>query len=381
MEPPVLVIDTTLRDGEQAPGVSFTPAEKVEIAGLLAGAGVREIEVGTPAMGSDEVEAIRLVVALGLPATLTCWARAIESDIEAAAACGTPYVHVSFPVSQRQLELAGKDERWLLAQVERLVERSLAYFDGVSVGALDATRANPDTLIAFLHAVAASSARRLRIADTVGTAGPSSVQALFSRLYSVAPDLVLEFHGHDDLGLATANTLAAVEGGARAVSVTVTGLGERAGNAPLEEVVVALQHLHGIETGVELSELVALSRRVAECSGRPIPGAKPIVGADIFTHESGIHVAALLRDPYAFQALLPSCLGAPEPTFVAGKHTGSAAVRHILRERGIEIGERAARELIPHVRRAAEMEKRSLTLDELERLYVRMCAPDFAPSP
>jgi homocitrate synthase NifV len=222
---------------------------------------VRELEVGTPAMGEEEIEAIRAVAALELPTTLTCWARANESDIEAAARCATPGVHISFPVSRIQLDAMRKDVTWPLGRLERLLAKARESFDLVSIGGLDATRADPRLLLDLARAASGLGVRRMRIADTVGIGDPFSTRRLFARLTRAVPAMDFEFHGHDDLGMATANALAAVDGGARSLSVTVNGLGERAGNSALEEVVVALRISRGAETGIDSTKLPASARR------------------------------------------------------------------------------------------------------------------------
>jgi homocitrate synthase NifV len=277
-------------------------------------------------------------------------------------------------VSAIQLETTSRHAVQLISDAEVLVTKARRLFDGVSVGCLDATRAEPGLLLGFAQAMSSLGARRVRIADTVGVGDPFSVHRLFAQLTGAVPSLDFEFHGHNDLGMATANALAAVEGGARSVSVTVNGLGERAGNAPLEEVVAALMFARGVDTGVDLGRLTAICHRVAELSGRPVPVAKPIVGERVYVHESGIHVAGLIKDPRSFQPFLPEEVGAVGPTFVAGKHSGSKALRHLLSERGIVVQNGVVDELLPLVRRAAEQRKRELLIEELEELHRRVLA-------
>ncbi|MGD9007937.1 MAG: hypothetical protein PVG41_08455, partial [Desulfobacteraceae bacterium] len=224
------IIDTTLRDGEQAPGVCFSRESKLAIAENLDQAGIDELEVGVPAMGTLVQKDIRRIAALNLRCRLSVWCRAHPDDLAAALNCNVGGIHISLPVSPLQLSAVGKDTRWVLVQLENLVPQARLYFDHVSVGALDATRADRPFLKQFAEAAFSCGAERLRLADTVGIGTPGAIAELVSALVGGVPDMAFEFHGHNDLGLATANALAALENGAEAVSVTVNGLGERAGN-------------------------------------------------------------------------------------------------------------------------------------------------------
>jgi homocitrate synthase NifV len=362
------IIDTTLRDGEQAPGVVFSSAEKTEIALLLADTGVNELEVGYPAISEDERNNIRHIVAHKLPLRLTSWARAKWQDIEAACISGTEAVHISFPVSALYLQLMDKDYSWVQRQLQELVPRAKKYFSYVSVGAQDATRAELEMLKRFVLDAEECGADRVRIADTVGIATPTSVMSLISRLKSVSP-AVLEFHAHNDLGMATANAFTALEAGCNAVSVSVMGLGERAGNAALEELAIALKLSGKYTTRIDTRKLSSLCRVVSKASGRVIQDQKPVVGKSAFEHESGIHCAALLKHPLSYQPFLPDQVGRDRHELVIGKHSGSASLQHYYSDRGIELTRGEANELLAIVRTTATEKKRALQPDELERIY------------
>jgi homocitrate synthase NifV len=366
----IFINDTTLRDGEQAPGVAFTGAEKLAIARALAAAGVDEIEAGTPAMGTEEIEAIGRIVAEGLPCRVSAWCRANKSDVDAALQAGASHVNISTPMSRLQIGVKlNSDVDGAARRAREVVAYATSRGLTVALGGEDSSRADPRDIGKILRAAAQEGASRLRFADTLGLLDPFSTYEAIRNVREET-DLPIEFHGHDDVGLATANTLAAIRAGAIHASVTVLGLGERAGNAALEEVAVALGHVVRGETKTDLKRLQGLARLVAAAARRKIGRAKAVVGADIFTHESGIHVAALLKDARTYQGIDPATLGRRNKILIA-KHSGLAAIASKCAEFGVVVDTAVAARLLDQVKRRARSKKPPLSRTEFGQLLER----------
>ncbi|TET50010.1 MAG: homocitrate synthase [Anaerolineales bacterium] len=371
VEGPVYLDDTTLRDGEQTAGVVFANEEKVNIARMLAKIGVHQIEAGVPAMGGDEKAAIKEIVDLGLDASILGWNRAVVSDIKHSLECGVDAVALSISSSDIHIKhKLQKDRQWVLDSVSRATEFAKSNDLYVSVNAEDSSRSDPDFLIEFAQVAKETGADRLRYCDTVGILDPFETYKRVKALRDEV-DIPIEMHTHNDFGMATANAIAGLKAGATYVNTTVNGLGERAGNASMEELVMALCYSEDVNLGIRTSLFRQLSEYVALASGRPLPAWKTVVGSGLFVYESEDRASAAVRDPATCEVFLPGEVGLMR-RFNVGKYSGPSVIRQKLREYGHHPSEEEVSKLTPVLRTRSIALKRSLFDNEVVEEYTAL---------
>ena len=349
----ILIYDSTLRDGEQMPGLHFTPEQKIAIARKLDEVGVHQIEAGYPAVSDLEKKSVKAIAELGLNADILCLARTVQADIDAAADCDVDMVLLFIATSDLHMRYKLKTSS---EDVIRRAVSSLEYAHARGVKASfsteDSTRSNLDFLKEIYRESEKAGAIRLGITDTLGCAGPEAISYLVRRIKDETR-VPLSVHLHNDFGLAVVNSIAALNSGAEAIATTVGGIGERAGNVSLEQFVMALKHLYKRDIGIHTEGFTELTKLVFESANLPLPANQPWVGSNAFTHESGIHVAAVLNCPMTYECLDPEQVG-NRRRLVLGKHSGTALVRSRLEERKILADQEQICDMVRAIKRAGE---------------------------
>lgn len=375
-EPRIIIFDTTLRDGEQSPGMSMTREEKLLVAELLDGMGVDVIEAGFAMASDGDFESVHAIAQMAKHATICSLARAKEADIrraaEAVKPAKRPRIHTFMSTSDIHLTHQFKmSQDQALEVIRGAVTLARNFTDDVEWSAMDATRTELDFLIRAVEVAIAAGATTINLPDTVGYGTPSTISHMFSNVRQAAKGadkVIFSFHGQNDLGLATANSLAAVRAGARQIECTINGIGERAGNTALEEVVMALKvrrDIFRVRCDVKSEHLMRASRLVTQVTGQAVQVNKAIVGANAFAHESGIHQDGMLKNRDTYEIMTPESVGVTKTNLVMGKHSGRAAFKDKLAELGISLGDNALEDAFVRFKTLADKKKEMFDEDIL----------------
>ncbi|ABP51609.1 homocitrate synthase family protein [Pyrobaculum arsenaticum] len=357
----IRIFDTTLRDGEQMPGVALSPSEKLQIALALDEAGVDMIEAGFAAVSKDEQMAIRQISKEVATAKVVSLARMAKSDVDAALDADVDMIHLFIATSDIHLKYKlGITREEAIRRIEEVVSYAKSHGVDILFSAEDATRSDLDFLVEAYKTAISAGADEINVPDTVGVMTPSRMVYLIGYLKQRLPPVPMHVHCHDDFGMAVANTVTAIENGADVAQVVVNNFGERAGNAALEEVVAAVHYLLGYKTNIKLEKLYELSQLVSKLFGIPVPPNKAVVGENAFSHEAGIHVHGVLNNPFTYEPMRPEDVG-NRRRIVLGKHSGRHAVVWALKNIGVEPTD----DLVDYVLNAVkELAVRKVKVDE-----------------
>jgi isopropylmalate/homocitrate/citramalate synthase len=359
--------DTTLRDGEQTVGVVLTPEDKLELARGLDQLGIERIEAGFPRVSEDDRRAVELILGANLEAEVWGFSRAVEADVKALVELGVQSSVIESPISDLKLDALGVDREAMLERIVYAISFAAEQDVTVAFFGVDGTRADPAYFETVYRTAVESGAREVVVVDTLGIASPEAVEDLVGRTLDwLGPDLPVHFHGHNDFGLATAAALAATRAGARWIQGTINGMGERAGNANLPEIALALHGLYGVETNLRLDRVRSFSERLRALSGYGLEPYKPLVGDNLFTRESGA-VASQFHDPPAIEPYSSQVVAA-ERRIVLGKKSGIDSIRIKAEELGLDLSEDAQRELLARVKELGARKRGVLTDEEFLEL-------------
>jgi isopropylmalate/homocitrate/citramalate synthase len=359
--------DTTLRDGEQTVGVVLSPEDKLELARGLDGLGIERIEAGFPRVSDDDRRAVELIRDAGLEAEVWGFSRAVEADVKALVELGVQSSVIESPISDLKLEALGVDREAMLERIVYAISFAVDQDITVAFFGVDGTRADPAYFETVYKTAVEAGAREVVVVDTIGIAGPEAAADLVGRTREwVGPEVPIHFHGHNDFGLATAAAIAAVRAGAGWVQGTINGMGERAGNASLPEVALALRGLYGVDTNLRLDRVRAFSERLRELSGYALEPYKPLVGENLYSRESGA-VASQFHDPPAIEPYSSDLVGA-ERRIVLGKKSGIDSIRIKAEELGLDLSADAQRNLLARVKALGTKKRGLVTDDEFREL-------------
>lgn len=370
----LIIEDTTLRDGEQAPGIAFSKETKVAIYKALVDVGVKWMEIGIPAMGGQELETIKHIKNLSEDdgVNVIAWNRGFQDDVAFSISLGFKKIHIGLPTSNIHLkDSIKKDKKWLLIQAAELIKFAKDKDIFVSISAEDVGRTEIPFLQEYAGVVQEAGADRLRLSDTIGILSPKHYSEIISAIKS-ASTIDLQSHAHNDFGLAVANTLSAIEAGVKYFHVTVNGMGERAGMPDFAQVVMALKNFYGVDLQLKLDKLTELSKIVANFCKTPLYPWHPIVGRNVFSHESGIHVNGTIGNASTFEPFSPETVGG-ERQIIIGKHSGKNGIKYVLENNGITVNEKILSDCLVSVRERAIYFERNLSIHELKKIYETEC--------